>query len=75
MNVYEVISICILTIIACVGVVYGATVFIGWKKRKRDLMGLSVEYYKRVLFKPSDRVCESKTRDGQNTENAKNWRR
>ena len=49
MNVYEVISICILTIIACGGVVYGAMQYMEWREQRRELMALQKRWLRKQI--------------------------
>ena len=47
MNTYEIIPIIILVNIACIGIVYGTYRLMAWLDKRRELMELSIEYYKR----------------------------
>ena len=44
----ETISLIILVNIACIGIVYGTYRLMAWLDKRRELMALSIEYYKRL---------------------------
>ena len=41
------ISLIIMTNLACIGIVYGTYRLMAWLDKRRELMALSIEYYKR----------------------------
>ena len=45
----ETISLIILVNIACIGIVYGTYRLMAWLDKRRELMELSIEYYKRQI--------------------------
>ena len=49
MSAYEIISIIILVNICCIGIVYGTIRLMAWLDKMRELMDLSIEYYKRQI--------------------------
>jgi len=49
MNAYEVIAICILTIIACAGFTYGIMQYADWRKQKRELLELRKRWLEKQL--------------------------
>jgi len=49
MNIYEVIAVCILTIIACAGLVYSMIQYAEWRKQKRELFELRKRWLEKQL--------------------------
>lgn len=47
MNAWEVIAICIFTIVICSVLVLAVIHYCKWHNKKRELVDLSIEYYKR----------------------------
>lgn len=45
----ETISLIILVNICCIGIVYGTYRLMAWLDKRRELMELSIEYYKRQI--------------------------
>ena len=49
MNAWEVIAICIFTIVICSVLVLAVIHCCKWHNKKRELVDLSIEYYKRQI--------------------------